>query len=60
MKKYTRPSFEVLELETTDIIQTSGQTSGGTLTDGGAEGDFTGGGANAGWGTSTTSANLFD
>ena len=57
MKEYTRPSIEVIDFETTDIIQTSG-----TLVDGGNIGDFTGGGANAGWGTSTASEtkNLFD
>lgn len=56
MKKYTRPSVEVVELETTDIIQTSG-----ILTYGGTTGDFTSGGAQGGWGTSTSSeVNLFN
>ena len=50
MKKFTRPSIEVIKFETTDIIH----TSGGGLTDGGSEGDFTGGGAQGGWGTTTS------
>lgn len=56
MKEYTKPSFEIIEFETTDIIQTSG-----TLNYGGVTGDFSTPGAEAGWGTSTTSANnLFE
>lgn len=50
MKEYTKPSVEVVGFETTDIIQTSG-----TLEYGGVEGDFTSGGAQGGWGVSTTS-----
>ena len=50
MKEYTRPSVEVVEFETNDIIQTSGM-----LTNGGSVGDFTGGGAQGGWGVNTTS-----
>ena len=49
MKKFTRPSIEVIKFETTDIIHTSGG-----LTDGGSEGDFTGGGAQGDWGPTTS------
>lgn len=52
MKKFTRPSIEVIEFETTDIIHTSG-----TLTDGGSEGDFSGGGGEAGW---ASTASIFN
>ena len=45
MKKYTRPSIEVVEFETTDIIQTSGES----LDNGGTEGDYVNGGAQGGW-----------
>jgi len=59
MKKYIKPFIEIVELGLEDIILTSE-----TLTDGGSEGDFTGGGANAGWGTATTAttstSSLFD
>ena len=29
MKNYAKPNIDVFEFDTTDIIQTSGQTSGG-------------------------------
>lgn len=54
MKKFITPSIEIMEFMTEDIIQ----TSSGTIVDGGTEGDFTGGGANAGWGTGKS--NLLD
>ena len=45
MKKYTKPSLEVRTFDVEEIIMTS------TMTDGGNVGDFTGEGAEAGWGT---------
>ena len=56
MKKYARPFIEIVRFDTEDIILTSGT---GNLTDGGSVGDFTEGGAQGGWGT-TSSASLFD
>ena len=50
MKNYIKPSVETVEFNTADIIRTSGTVSNG------GEGDFTGGGASAGWGVSTTNA----
>ncbi len=53
MKKYTKPVLDIIELDVSDIIQTSGETpptppQGGGLVDGG-EGDFTGGGGEFNW-----------
>lgn len=50
MKNYIKPSVETVEFNTTDIIRTSGSLKNG------GEGDFTGGGASAGWGVPTTNA----
>lgn len=59
MKKYIRPYMEVIELETADIIQTSG-----TLTNGGSNGNFVDGGGEGEWGTvapaSTQQTSLVD
>lgn len=58
MKKYTAPELELIRFNVEDVVATS------TLTDGGADGDFTGGGASGAWGTPTTVAvspdNLFN
>ena len=54
MKKYTKPSFEIIEFDPTDIIQTSG-----TLTNGGSNGNFVDGGGQGEWGT-VAPTNLFN
>ena len=50
MKKYIKPTLNLVQINVKDIIQASGY-----ITDGGVQGDYTGGGANAGWGTTTGS-----
>lgn len=57
MKKYTKPFMDLRTFDVEEIIL----ASNGTLTDGGSVGDFTGGGAEAGWGTPVQStADLFN
>ena len=50
MRRYIKPVIEKIEIEAVDVIQTSR-----TLINGGVEGNFSGGGAGAGWGSTTAS-----